>query len=167
MRRPLPVLLGLASVLAIAAACSDSNAPAARTGRYELVSYDGASLPVVLRRLAETSTTPGGPTTNCDDKLTASTLELLKTGRFIETDSRLLVCDDGRADVASRPVLEGSYAAGADTVALIADVVSGVHNLGIARLVQGGLVLDWREAWTDGGVNTTDATRLVFRNALR
>ena len=143
-------------------ACSDSNAPPTNAATYDLASYGGQPLPVVLRVIAETSIEPGGPTVYCDDKLTASTLQLLTSSRFMQTDSRLVVCDDGRADVASEDVLQGTYTTGADTVVLAADVGAGTHYNSFARITSGTLTIYRRVSVIDSGASTTDPTALVF-----
>ena len=162
MRRAFPHCVILAAIAAASGACSASNAPAATARNFRLVSYGGAALPVVLRRIVETSTQPGGSTTNCDDKLTASTLLLLDAGRFAQADSHLLVCDDGRRDVASQASLQGTYQAGADTVVLDADLGGGTHYVSLARLSGGALTIYRREGRTDRGATAIDPTPLVF-----
>ena len=154
-------------VVAGAFACSDASAPTVPPRSYQLVSYGGAALPVTLRRLVETSTQPGGPTTTCDDKLTASNLELLSTKRFMQTDSHLLVCDDGRPDAASQSLLEGSYDAAGDSLVLNAELGSGTYYVGFARISGDSLTIYRREARTTGGGSSTDPSPLVFRSAGR
>lgn len=160
MRQALTLLILLSA--AGAAACSDSNAPVTQARSYQLVSYGGSALPVTLRRVVETSTQPGGPTTYCDDKLTASSLQLLAANRFTQSDSHLLVCDDGRADAPSQAVLQGTYTTRADTLVLNADVGSGVQYLSFGLFGSSGVTIYRREARTTGGATSIDPTSLVF-----
>ena len=160
MRRALPILILLSA--AGAAACSDSNAPALQARAFQLVSYGGAPLPVTLRLIVGTSTLPGGPTVTCDDELTASSLQLLATKRFTQTESHLLVCDDGRADAPSQEVLQGTYTTRADTLVLNAEVGSGMQYLSFGLLGSGGVTIYRREARTTGGASSIDPTSLVF-----
>lgn len=165
MRCSMRVAIVLSAVVAGTIACSDGTAPAVSPRTYQLASYGGAPLPVTLRRITETSTVPGGPTVTCDDKLTASNLELLGTSQFTQTDSHLLVCDDGRPDAASRDVLRGTYATGADTLVLTADVGIGASYVSFARMTSDGLTIYRRQAGTSGGATSIDPTQLVFRSA--
>lgn len=162
MRSAAPIHAILIAIAAGSVACSDANGPAAQTRSYQLVSYGGSPLPVTLRRIVETSTTPGGPTTTCDDKLTASNLKLLTTKQFTQIDSHLVVCDDGRADAASQDIVNGTYQTGADTVVLNADLGTGANYVSLARLSGGDLTIYRREARTNGGATTIDPTQLVF-----
>lgn len=163
----LRVSLLLSALAASAVACSDGNAPAATARSFQLMSYGGATLPVTLRLVVETSTQPGGPTTSCDDKLTASKLQLLTASRFTQTDSHLLVCDDGRANVTSQEVLQGSYTTGADTLVLSSSVQSGTQYISFARIGNDGLTIYRREGRSAGGATSIDPTQLVFRNATQ
>ena len=167
MRRALPISLLVSAVAAGALACSDGNAPASLPRSYQLVSYGGAPLPVTLRVVVESSTVPGGPTVTCDDKLTASKLELLKTGQFTQTDSHLLVCDDGRPDAASQDVLRGTYSTSADSVVLSSAVQSGTQYVSLARISNDGLTIYRREGRSTGGATSIDPTQLVFRSATQ
>lgn len=162
MRSSAPVYAVLSAIAVGASACSEANAPAVQPRTYQLVSYAGSPLPVTLRRIVETSPMPGGPTTTCDDKLTASKLKLLKTKQFTQTNSHLLVCDDGRPDAVSQEPLQGTYETGADTVVLNADLGGGTYYNGLARISNDGLTIYRREAHTDGGASTIDPTQLVF-----
>jgi hypothetical protein len=165
MRRALPISLLVSAIAAGALACSDGNAPASPPRSYQLVSYGGSSLPVTLRVIVESSTVPGGPIVNCDDKLTASKLELLKTEQFTQTDSHLLVCDDGRPDAASQDVLRGTYSTSADSVVLSSAVQSGTQYVSLARISNDGLTIYRREGRSTGGATSIDPTQLVFRTA--
>lgn len=165
MRCSMRVSVILSAIAAGTVGCSDGTAPAVPPRSYQLVSYGGAPLPVTLRRITETSTVPGGPTVTCDDKLTASNLELLETRQFTQADSHLLVCDDGRPDAASRDLLRGTYATGADTLVLNADVGAGGAYVRFARMTSDGLTIYRRQAGTSGGATSIDPTQLVFRNA--
>lgn len=165
MRRAFPTCLVLSAVAAGVLACSDGNAPAGQPRSYQLVSYGGAPLPVTLRVVTETSTLPGGPTVTCDDKLTASKLELLKSGEFTQADSHLLVCDDGRPDAASQESLRGTYYTSADSVVLSSGVQSGTQYVSLARMSNDGLTIYRREGRSTGGATSIDPTQLVFRSA--
>ena len=167
MRRALPISLLLSATAAGALACSNGNAPASPPRSYQLVSYGGSALPVTLRLVVESSTLPGGPTVSCDDKLTASNLELLKTSQFTQTDSHLLVCDDGRPDAASQEVLRGTYYSRADSVVLNSDVRSGTQYVSLARISNDGLTIYRREGRSTGGATSIDPTTLVFRSATQ
>jgi hypothetical protein len=164
MRRFFLVCLAFSAMAIGAAACSDSSAPAVPLHSYHLVSVDGSPLPVTMRRIVESSTLPGGPIVNCDDKLKASSLQLMKTGQFTRTDSHLLVCDDGRADAASQTILQGTYAAAADTVVLNADLGSGTTYVGVARVNTDGVTI-YRQMTVTFSARGTDATVLVFRSS--
>lgn len=153
--------VGFAAII-VTSACADSNAPISASS-FDLATYAGQPLPFVLRRIAEISTETGGPTTYCDDELTASHLRLIPSNRFVQTDSSLVVCDDGRPDFASRSVLQGTYTVGRDTVLFGADLGDDVHYLGTAQLGSGILTIIRRQSFGPGGTSTTDATQLVFR----
>lgn len=99
---------------------------------------------------------------NCDDELTASTLQLFGSNRFVQTESSRIVCDDGRPDVASQDILQGTYTAGQDSVAFAADLGDGAHYAAAARLTPGFLTIFRRKTFIDGGISTTDVTELVF-----
>lgn len=167
MRRALLIPLLVSAVAASALACSDGNAPGSQPRSYQLISYGGEPLPVTLRRIVETSTLPGGPTVTCDDRLTASKLELLKSSEFTQADSHLLVCDDGRPDAASEEVLRGTYSTSADTVVLSSDVQSGTQYVSLARVSNDGLTIYRREGRSSGGATSIDPTQLVFRSATQ
>ena len=165
MRSSMRTSVVLSAIAAGAMGCGDGTAPRIQPRSYQLALYGGAPLPVTLRRIVETSTVPGGPTVTCDERLTASNLELLTTRQFTQTDSHLVVCDDGRPDAASPAVLRGTYASGADTVVLTADVGTGASYVSFARMTSDGLTIYRREAGTSGGATSIDPTQLVFRSA--
>jgi hypothetical protein len=169
MRHSFPLNFALAALAALASACgSDTTAPAAPPRSYQLIAYGGAPLPVTLRRIVENSTIPGGPTTTCDDRLTASDLDLFDARQFVQTDSRLLVCDDGRPNVASQEILRGSYATGADTLVLDADLGgAGAEYVSVARVSHDSLTVYRREARSGTGATSIDPTELVFRHVGR
>jgi hypothetical protein len=164
MSRSVFVSLILSAVAAGLSACGDSNAPAGPLHSYQLVSVDGAPLPVTVRTIVESSTLPGGPVVTCADKLMASSLRLMKTSQFTRTDSHLLVCEDGRPDAASQTTLQGTYAAAADTVVLTSDLGNGATYVGVARVNSDGVTI-YRQTTITVSVRGTDATVLVFRNS--
>ena len=167
MRCQFPRYLVLSAFAAGTLACSDGNAPSGKPSHYQLVSHGGSPLPVTLRVIVETSTLPGGPTVACDDKLTASKLELLKTGQFTQTDSHLLVCDDGRPDAASQEILRGTYYTSADSLVLSSDVQGGTQYVSLARISNDMLTIYRREGRSTGGATSIDPTQLVFRSAAQ
>lgn len=158
------VRASVAAVLAIAvSSCAESNGPNAGEGSYDLVTYGGQPLPVVLRLIVATSTQPGGATVSCEDRLTASRLDLLGSNRFAQTDSGLLVCEDGRPDAPSQRILQGTYSAGADTITLDNDGDAATHYVQTARRSDGMLTIYRRQSLLAGGASTTDLTELAYR----
>src|SRR6266576_1539148 len=102
--------VSLATLSGFVAACGvDTTTPPRLASTYDLVLYEWQTLPVVTRRIGAIPATPGGTGYSCDDTLTGLLLEIEKTQRrYNQTESRLLVCDDGRPDSASTSATTGS-----------------------------------------------------------
>ena len=152
----------LVGVLFLGLACSDSTEPKLPAASYDLVSYEGQTLPVTTRILIGTPTQPGAPGFQCNDRLTAMTLVFSPTGSFTQTESRLLVCDDGRPDAASTDVTQGSYELKGGTLLLTEDLGGGGVSLSTARFTDTDLTIYHREVSQPGfGTVMTDSP-LIF-----
>jgi hypothetical protein len=90
-------------------------------------------------------------------------LHILDFNRYVQSESRLLVCDDGRADVASGSQMSGTYEIGSGTLVLNAEVGPGASYRSFASFGGDSLTIYRREARTDTGASSTDPTQLVFR----
>ena len=143
-------------------ACSGSTEPKLPAASYDLVSYEGQPLPVVTRTLIGIPAQPGGTGFQCSDRLTAMTLRFSPAGTFTQTESRLLVCDDGRPDAPSTDVTQGSYRLSGGTLVLTEDLGSGTVLVSSARFTHADLTIYHREVSQDGfGKSMTDSP-LVF-----
>ena len=152
----------LVGVLFLDSACSDSTGPKPPAASYDLVSYEGQTLPVTTRRIIGAPTQPGGTGFQCDDRLTAMTLIFSPAGGVTQTESRLLVCDDGRPDEPSTDVVHGSYELRGGTLLLTEDLGGGGVLVSSARLTDTDLTIYHREVSQPGlGTAMTDSP-LVF-----
>jgi hypothetical protein len=80
----------------VASACDNATEPRVPANSYDLVSYEGQDLPVETRVIVAIPSQPGGAGYRCSDRLTAINLLFVTSASFTQTESRLLVCDDGR-----------------------------------------------------------------------
>lgn len=152
----------LVGVLFLGSACTDSSGPKLPAASYDLVSYEGQTLPVTTRTIIGTPTQPGGTGFQCNDRLTAMTLIFSPTGSVTQTEFRLLVCDDGRPDEPSTDVLHGSYELRGGTLVLTEDLGGGGVLVSSARFTDTDLTIYHREVSQPGfGTVMTDSP-LVF-----
>ena len=143
-------------------ACSDSVGPKLPAPSYDLVSYEGQTLPVVTRILIGSPAQPGGTGFQCNDRLLAMTLSFSRARSFTQTESRLLICDDGRPDAPSTIVTQGSYKLAGETLVLTEDLGGGAVLVGTARFTDADLTIYHREVSVPGfGESMTDSP-LVF-----
>jgi hypothetical protein len=154
------LLIAIASF--VVAACSDSTEPKLPAPSYDLVSYEGQTLPVETRALIVIPAEPGGVGYRCSDRLTAMNLHFATDGSFTQTESRLLICDDGRPDAPSTVVTQGSYELRGATLTLTVDLGGGSSSRSSARFSDTSLTIYHRELSLNGfGTTMTDAP-LVF-----
>lgn len=160
----------LAPLWAVVAGCGgDTTAPPQLAPSYELVSYEGQSLPVVTRRLIGITATPGGGGGgySCDDKLTRSLLEFAADNRYKQTDSRLLVCDDGRPDESSSSTVTGDYLRTSYGVELDTDAVASplgaITERSLASINGNELTVYMRTVYHSGAAATYTGAPLIFR----
>jgi len=155
-----PLLVILASFGA--SACGSATDPIPLAARYDLVSYEGQALPVETRAIVEVSTQPGGPSSRCGDRLTAMNLRFVTSTTFTQTESRLLVCDDGRPDIPSSNVLNGIYQVSEGTLELVADSGGGYSQHSFARFSDNSLTIYRREVRSSTGLSTVTEAPLAF-----
>jgi len=141
---------------------SEPAGPAVLASSYDLVSYEGQTLPVTTRRLVANPVDPSGHGYSCDDRLTRVTLEFVTSDSYSQQESRLLVCDDGRPDSASSSVIAGTYVQSAEEIELITDVVDRLSQHNFARLSSNALTVYRREVRHDEIVSTVNWAPLVF-----
>ena len=139
----------VAAALAVAA-CGEGTGPTPLPAHYELVRVDGQPLPFMLYWTTMPSTTPGGPEATCDYMVVSRRLELGRRGRFTVTSSALLVCDDGRPDVASRTTSGGTYTLSGDDVTLTGDSVPPYGGTSLWLGTRSGMELRMQEQPTWG-----------------
>ena len=132
LARVKPSKLLLVAVL-FGSACSGSTEPKLPAASYDLVSYEGQPLPVTTRTIVAIPAQPGGTGFQCDDRLTGMKLRFSPAGSFTRTESRLLVCNDGRPDAPSSVVTLGSYELTGGRLVLTEDLGGGSVLVGTAR----------------------------------
>ena len=142
--------------------CSDSTEPKLPAASYDLVSYEGQPLPVVTRTIISLPAQPGGAGFQCVDRLVAMNLRFSPTSSFTQTESRLLVCDDGRPDAPSTDVIQGSYELRGGTLVLTEDLGGGGVLVSTARFTDADLTIYHREFSQDGFGKTMTDSPLVF-----
>ena len=146
----------------VTSSCSDSTEPKLPASSYNLVSYEGQTLPVETRAIVAVPTQPGGVGYRCGDRLIAMNLHFATNGNFTQTESRLLVCDDGRPDAPSTAVTQGSYELSGATLVLTVDLGGGSSLRSSARFGETDLTIYHRETLLTGyGSVMTDAP-LIF-----
>jgi hypothetical protein len=145
-----------------ASACGSATSPIPLAARYDLVSYEGQALPVETRAIVELSTQPGGPSSRCGDRLTAMNLRFVTSTSFTQTESRLLVCDDGRPDIPSSDQLNGTYQVSGGTLELVVDLSGGYSYHGFARFSDGALTIYRREVRSGAALSTVTEAPLGF-----
>lgn len=157
------------AALLAAAGCRDSTAPELPTRllpHYALVTYGGEPLPVVLHVMFSVPGTPGGTGYSCEDRLTAMTLDFVAEGaRYTATTHELLVCDDGRPDVASLTTESGTYwvDAGGDLHLDASVTEPGSTRHSLARIGWGEVEVFRQETSYPPAATVTDARLLLFR----
>ena len=155
-----PLLVVAASFSAPACGGATDAIPLASS--YDLVSYEGQALPVETRAIVEVSTQPGGPSSRCGDQLTAMNLRFVTSTSFTQTESRLLVCDDGRPDVPSSSALNGVYEVSGETLELVENLGGGYSQHSFARFSEGTLTVYRREIRSGTSLSTATAAPLEF-----
>lgn len=145
-----------------APACGGATDAIPLASSYALVSYEGQALPVETRAIVEVSTQPGGPSSRCGDQLTAMNLRFVTSTSFTQTESRLLVCDDGRPDIPSSNVLNGVYEVSGGTLELVADLGGGYSQHSFARFSDGTLTIYRREIRSGAALSTVTEAPLAF-----
>ncbi len=158
----LPQLLLVGAVSGLVLECGGATEPTQFATSYDLVSYEGRALPVETRVLISTSTQPGGPTYSCSDRLTGMHLQFLSGNSYTESESRLLVCDDGSPDTPSSTLVTGTYALSGETLELIEAGGSGYSHHTFAQLSGGRLTVYRQEVRLNATVYTVNTTSLVF-----
>ena len=143
-------------------ACSSSTEPKLPAASYDLVSYEGQALPVTTRTIIEIPVQPGGTGSQCNDRLTAMNLRFSPAGSFTQTESRLLVCNDGRPDAPSTVATTGSYELTGGTLVLTEDLGGGSVVVSTARLTDADLTIYHREVSQNGLGKTMTDSPLVF-----
>ena len=129
---------------------------------YDLVSYEGQALPVETRAFVEVSTQPGGPSSRCGDRLTGMHLQFVTGNSFMQTESRLLVCDDGRPEVPSSNVTDGTYQLSGASLEFNVDLGGGFSQHSFARLSGDALTVYRREISNGAGLSTVTEAPLEF-----
>ena len=158
-----PISALFVGVLAsLASGCGGATESAVLATSYDLVTYEGQTLPVTTRRLVYNSTQPGGPSYSCDDRLTGMNLRFVAGNSYTQTESRLLVCDDGSSDASSSSAIQGTYELSGETLDLNADLGGGFSQRSSARISGDGLTVYRRETVHNGIVGTVTAAPLVF-----
>jgi hypothetical protein len=162
---------GLAAAAALLVGLSgcggDATAPRLNlAGSYDLFLYEGQQLPVVTSTIIAVSGAPGGTGYSCDDKLTRSLLEFTPDSRYRQTDSHLMVCDDGRPDEASSSITTGDYLPTNAGVELDADAVTSsqgrIVQRSLASINDVQLTVYTRTVYLNGSVYATNFAPLVF-----
>jgi hypothetical protein len=129
---------------------------------YDLISYEGHALPVEIRAIVTNSTQPGCPSVRCSDRLTGMHLQFVTGNNFMQTESRLLVCDDGRPDVPSSNVTNGTYQLSGANLEFNADLGGGFSQHSFARHSGDALTVYRRESINGAGQSTVTEAPLEF-----
>lgn len=160
LRRACCALLLVAST----ACSSDALSPSVVTGSYELKTYNDEALPVVLRRIVDNPTTPGGASSECEDRLYAMTLVLDEQGRFMRTSERRLVCADSSSHEATHPTEAGRYAMSGASVTLTFDPTGESTTIATGTRTADSLYIT-RQTTTSASGTVTDPSKLAFTPA--
>ena len=142
--------------------CSDSTAPKLPATSYELMFYEYQTLPVETRVRIVISAQPGDPGYSCSDRLTGMSLHFLPSGSFTQTESRLLVCNNGSPDTPSTVVIQGTYEVKGATVVLTADLGGGSSERSTAEFTDNALTIYHRELLQDGAMRSANDAPLIF-----
>ncbi|MDQ6768970.1 MAG: hypothetical protein M3Z54_03170 [Gemmatimonadota bacterium] len=156
-------LLSICLASALASGCGHSTDPIGSIASYDLVSYEGKTLPVDTRTLVAIPVQPGGPSYSCSDRLIGMNLQLLAGNSYAERESRLLVCSDGRPDAPSATAVRGTYMSAGGTLELDANLGTGVSERSFGRFSGDSLIVYRREIRQDIGGTTVNEAPLVFR----
>ena len=108
---------------------------------------------------------PGAVGFSCSDRLTAMKLRFSANGTFTQTESRMLVCDDGRPDAPSTDVTNGSYEVSGETLVLTEDFGDGFVARSTGRFSGADLTIYHRELWQNGLRKTTTDSPLIFASS--
>jgi hypothetical protein len=154
--------LSVGVVAIVASACGNATEPRLPASNYDLVSYEGQRLPVETRVIIAISIEPGGAGYSCSDRLTAMNLRFVTSASFTQTESRLLVCDDGRPDAPSSAVMTGTYELRGRTLVLNLDLGGGFSQRSAAQFSDVGLTIYHREILQDGAPRTVTDAPLEF-----
>jgi hypothetical protein len=146
----------------VASACDNATEPRVPANSYDLVSYEGQDLPVETRVIVAIPSQPGGAGYRCSDRLTAINLLFVTSASFTQTESRLLVCDDGRPDAPSSAVTKGTYELRGRTLVLNVDFGGGLSQRSAAQFSDVGLTIYHREILQDGAPRTVTDAPLEF-----
>lgn len=162
-----PPAARIACVVTLLTGCGhDATAPINLAPSYDLVMYEGQSLPVTTRRIVAVQLNSGDPSYSCDDRLVSERLEFGAGSRFTQTDSRLLVCDDGRPDQSSSEMRTGSYAISRDGLELDFDPVEigggSITLKSYAHVTNADLTIYFRSVVSEGFGATFTYSPLVF-----
>jgi hypothetical protein len=113
VRGKLTLAARVACVLLVAA-CGDGGTGTGPSGlldgSFALVRVEGAPLPITLGRIVSVSL-PDGVQLTCTQYLTAMRIDVTSFGSATRNESRLVTCDDGRADATSSLTVAGTVSA--------------------------------------------------------
>ncbi len=151
-------------VTSLLAGCGGATSPASTqlATSYDLVSYEGHTLPVETRVLVSVSTQPGGPSVSCSDRLTATKISFLTANTYAQSESRLLVCDDASPDVSSSNMISGTYTLSGGILELVADLGGGISQHYFARSSGRSLTVYRREIRYGLTLHTVNEAPLIF-----
>jgi hypothetical protein len=154
------LLVGVVAI--VASACGNGTEPKLPATSYDLVSYEGQELPVETRVIVAIPSEPGGAGYRCSDRLTAINLRFVTSASFTQTESRLLVCDDGRPDAPSSTVMKGTYELRGRTLVLNVDLGGGLSQRSAGQFSDVGLTIYHREILQDGAPRLVTDAPLEF-----
>ena len=111
------------AVCAFVVACGgDATAPPNLARIYDLVLYEGKTLPVEVRVIVGTPAAPGQAGFTCSDKLIGGLLEFVNRTRYQQGEAHSVTCDDGRPAEVSNSVITGTYTLSGSSLQLDSDV---------------------------------------------
>ena len=171
MRPSLPhsvrlALVGAPLLLFALAGCDDDPVSfAGVAGEYHLELYQGEPLPAVVGVVDVESTTPGGPSYACEQRVVGAELKLNLDGTFTRETDRVLVCDQDRPDETTHVSERGSYTVGDDGLRLAFEVPAGAAYSAYAELAHrtvDALVVYRSERTTSTGT-AVSSSEFVYR----
>ena len=101
------LLLGVA--LIPSPSCRNSAERIKAGTSYELVSYRGHALPAEILSILELPRQPTGKTVRCAHRVSSMNLRFESPSSFVQTESLVVSCEDGRADIRHSEVTKGTY----------------------------------------------------------